>query len=462
MIDTIADLRELVRSKGVSAALRACRRPPLSSRLLRDLYQQCGDDAMLMEFLAGYPLIPSDLAGQMAGESSRFAEAVAVALAGNPRTSPVALQRLLQSATLAVRLQLAANPRLSQREFADLATAEDVAVRAALARNPQLPIGWQLRLAADVASEVRSAVASRKGLDFDIAVVLSHDPDPAVRAAVLLKGDTSDEIRQLHADCDHIESQRILLGAQRPLPASVAASLRLSPHGEIRRQACEVVEPDGPELLFFAESEDVADRLWLASRSSLPVAIQRLLLNDPVARVRRRLAANPAIAADIAAFIAAADDVAAASALAANLQIPADVVLALCHHPADTVAEIVTVRDDLTSAHWDALIHRQSTAAAELLALQGVTFPGIRQPTAVQLAASAFPSVRALAAGSRHLPAAVFWQLAVDRAPAVRFAVARNPAAPSHLLYELSGSTDRNLAFAAEDTLRVQQSARLA
>lgn len=454
MVDTIKALQELIEQRGVAGAVRACRRPPLPSRLLREAYEAYGGEGALMEFLARYPLIPSDLAEQMTEVLAEGRVAVASGLAANPRTPPGALQRLWELGGEEVLVQMAGNPRLGQREIGYLAQADEVGVRAEVARHGSLPTSWQRILAGDEAEAVRLAVAERKGLEFELAVALGNDEAVAVRRALLNNPSLDDEIRQMHADCDHVESQRILMASKRGLPETVIRSLCLSPHGEIRRAACARVELSGAEMLFLVESEAPEDRMLVAGLEPLSVAIQRLLLSDPSEAVRCRLAGNSCIDPEIAARIASSEDVAAASALAVNPAIDAGVVSALCHHSSDTVAEAVTLREDPEPEHLDALIHRSSLAAAELLALAGVAFREIRPATAERLAASCYPSVRALAAQSFYLPASAFWQLGKDRSPAVILAIAHNPAAPRQLLYELSGSADRILAFAAEDSMR--------
>lgn len=454
MVDTIEALQELIRQRGVAGAVRACRRPPVPSRLLREIHGEYREDSLLLEFLARYPLIPSDLAEQMAETLAEEQPAVALGLAANPRTPPAALQHLAEAGSEAVLVEMAGNARLGQREIGFLAQAEAAAVRAEVARHAMLSTSWQRILARDEAEAVRLAVAERKGLEFELAVALGNDESVAVRKALLNNPALDEEIRQMHADCDHLESQRILLASKRALPETVLRSLCLSPHGEIRRGACSRVELSGAELLFLGESEDPDDRLFLAGKDHLPVAIQRLLLSDPSESVRCRLAGNPVIDPEIAARIASSEDIAAAGTLAVNTAVDAEVVLALCHHSSDTVAEAVTLREDLGPEHLDVLFHRPSLAAAELLAFAGVAYREIQPATAERLAASRYPSVRALAAGSFHLPATAFWQLGKDRSPAVVLAIAHNPAAPRQLLYELSGSEDRVLAFAAEDSMR--------
>lgn len=452
-MNTVEELIDLIEIKGVAGAIRATRRPPLPTRLLRELYQDFRDREQFLLFVASYPLAPSDLAEQV-GVQHGDNEKVATALAGNPRTPPVALQRLAGSAFDAVRVALASHPNLGPREFQSLAASADPAIRAAVASHPNLPIGWQLMLSADTEPKVRACLAARKGIDTDIAVRLSSDEDRTVRSTLLSNPDLHPEIRQMQADLDDPLSQQVLLDVKVDMPDSVWQSLRLAADPLIRQRALQAQPPSGPEILMLAESDDTSDRLFAAGLAALPVAIQRILAGDTSPKVRRRLAAHPQLDESIALQIAASEDSTAAIALAANPNLRPSTIIALCSHSNDAVADILCSRSDLTESHWQILVHRQNISAAELLAFDRIPFAAIKDWRASELAVSCFPSARAFAAGSRHLPTADFKILLSDRSPQVRRAVASNPAAPAEVLHELAGDNDRELAFAAEDSLR--------
>ena len=65
-INTSDDLVAQIDELGVAGTVKAHRKPPLPTRILRDLYELYHDQDTYLEFLAHYPLIPSDLADLIA------------------------------------------------------------------------------------------------------------------------------------------------------------------------------------------------------------------------------------------------------------------------------------------------------------------------------------------------------------------------------------------------------------
>lgn len=462
MMETVDDIRNALEEKGVEATLRSCRRPPLPTRLLRDLYDDfvrlqtdatSEQDLQALLFVSSYPLIPSDLAERICFEQADSQPHAAAALAANPRTPPTALTRLCRAHAVAVRMAAAAHPNLSSRDFHCLATDEAAIVRLQLAAHPTLPITWQLIMASDADASVRAAIAQRKQLDADIAIFLADDSDPWVRACCIANTTVSDEIRQMLADSDDLASQQILLSSDMDLPDSVMASLRLSPHFEVRHEAFQKSAPDNAEMIWLADSDDVRDRLFLAAVNALPYEIQMLLAEDPAAKVRRRLALHATIDERVAECIAMSKDSVASAALATNPTLPSAILDLLCQHPENSVAETVAVRSDLRTSHLYALSQRQDPSAAELLAARKVVLPGISADIALRWVGSAAASLRTFAAHCTQLPANTFALLAADPAPAVRRAVADNSACPRPILYQLAADPIREIAFAAEKTL---------
>ena len=63
-ISTYQELIEAIDRDGVAQTVRANRKPPLHTRILRELYELYPDRPEYVVFLAEYPLIPSDLAEQ--------------------------------------------------------------------------------------------------------------------------------------------------------------------------------------------------------------------------------------------------------------------------------------------------------------------------------------------------------------------------------------------------------------
>lgn len=453
IINTSDDLVEQIDELGVAETVKLHRKPPLPTRILRDLYELYHDQDIYLEFLAHYPLIPSDLADQIATKLDPKKSGIAIGLASNPRCPQQALNRLVKHKDASVRHTLSSNPNLTPKEFQILVEDKNAYVRAALAQNPALPVHLQFILAEDASSAVRIALANRKTLDLDIAVHLAQDKDTAVRAAVILHCTLDDELLQLWADGDDLCQQLLLLRRKAGLPQSAQTAIHFSPHSFACRTALAGKELSGPEMLFLAESDDTRDRIFLAEQSDLPASIQRILAQDASPKVRRRLAANTSLHESIAHHIAASNDLGACRALAKNPSISDETIAHLCTHPEDEIALLTTYRDDLTDTHRDLLINqRDSLAAAEHFAYLEIEYSNISEPVAEQLAQSDAPTLRTFSAYSTNLSSRVRARLAADISDSVRIAIASNPSLDDTQLKRLCEDANREVVFAAEDT----------
>jgi uncharacterized protein (DUF2336 family) len=459
-INTSDDLVAQIDALGVADTVKAYRKPPLPTRILRDLYELYHDQDRYLEFLAHYPLIPSDLADLIAAELDPNKTAIATGLAANPRCPQQALNRLVQHPEVAVRHALASNPNLTPKEFQIMVADDNPFVRSAIAQNSSLPVHLQFLLAADASSAVRIALAGRKNLDPDIAVHLAECDDTAVRAAVIMHCNLDDELLQLWADGDHLAQQLLLLRRPAALARSTQTALHFSPHAFVCRSAVHGQALSGPQMLFFAESDDTRDRIFLAEQSDLPASIQRILAQDASPKVRRRLAANGSLHESIALHIAASSDLGSCRALAKNPSISDTVIAYLCGHPEDEIALLIAYRDDLNDTHRDLLINqRDSLTVAEHCAYLEVDYAAVSEAIAEQLAHSDAPSLRAFSAHSAHLSGRVRTRLAGDPSEAVRLALASNPSLDDTQLKQLCADSSRAVVFAAEETysLRLRQ-----
>ena len=453
-ISTYQDLVEAIDRDGVEATVRANRKPPLHTRILRELYDLYLDQPHYLAFLAHYPLIPSDLAERIAQEADSEWTDIAIGLAQNPRSSQPTLNRYCGHPSTAVRLALAANPNLTPKECQALASDEHPFVRAKLATNPALPNPLQFTLADDTDPCVRSAVAIRKNLDLDVAIHLSNDADLSVRAAAIHNWAQDPELLHLWAESDERQNQVLLMQRTQALEPALWETLRLSPHNSVRQHALERSNLEGPQMLWLAESDDTEDRIFLAEQVDLPSSIQRILAQDSSIKVRRRLASNTCIDASIALHIAASDDLSACKALAKNPAIQDDCIAQLCTHTDDTVALFVAYRDDLSEQHRDLLLnHRLSPTVAEHLAYQGIGYKQLGNDAAENLARAEAPSLRAFAAQSSALEPGTLKLLSQDPCTPVRLSVASNPAASEQLIRSLQNDSDREIVFAAEETM---------
>ncbi|MGZ0656841.1 hypothetical protein ACWPKO_05680 [Coraliomargarita sp. W4R53] len=462
-IETCEDLVAQIDELGVEATVRAHRKPPLLTRILRDLYDLYHDQDRYLSFLAHYPLIPSDLAEQIASTLDPKKIEIAIGLAGNPRCPQQSLQRLTKHSEVAVRHALAANTNLTPKEFQALVTDKNEFVRATLAQNSALPNPLQFILADDASTAVRVALSERKNLDTDVAVHLANSEDTLVSAATILSYTLDEEVLQLWADQNKQHQQLLLLKRSKTLPAPVQGALRASPHSFVCRTALKGSELTGPEMLYLAESEDTRDRIFLAEQPELPASIQRLLAQDASPRVRRRLAGNNAIHEAISLHIAASNDLNAIRTLAKNTATSDATLSELCQHPDDDIALLVAYRDDLAADHYDLLInHRETLTVAEHLAYQEVGYNNFTEEVAQQLANNEAPSVRAFAARSALLNDATRAALAKDPSPHVRKQLASNPSLSEGQLRSLFDDSDRKVVFAAEENFaqRIRQQQR--
>lgn len=450
-IETCQDLVAQIDEHGIAPVVRVHRKPPLPTRILRDLYELYHDQDRYLSFLAYYPLIPSDLADKIASSIDPEKTDIAIGLAGNPRCPQQALNRLVKHPDLAVRHALAANPNLTPKEFQALVADDNAFVRAALAQNTSLPNPLQFILADDTSSAVRIALSERKNLDTDVAVHLANSDDTLVSAATILNYTLDKELLQLWADNNQQHQQLLLLKRTKVVPAPVIEALRISTHSLVSRTALKNSTLTGPEMLHLAESEDARDRIFLAEQTDLPASIQRLLAHDASDRVRRRLAANPTIHESIALHITASNDLGSCRALAKNPATSDATLRELCLHTDDDIALLIAYREDLKSEHLDLLInHRQTSIVAEHLAYQGIEYDNSSEDNAEQLAQHAAPTVRTFAAQSIRLSESARAQLIRDPSIHVRRQLALSPSLSEHQLRDLLADNDRDVVFAAE------------
>lgn len=460
-INTCEDLVVQIDEMGVTETVKAHRKPPLMSRILRDLYDLYHDQDTYLTFLAHYPLIPSDMADQIASQLDPEKTEIAIGLAGNPRCPQQALNRLTGHDSVAVRYALAANPNLTPKEFQIMVKDTNTYVRAALAENSSLPNPLQFILANDASTAVRIALAKRKNLDIDVAVHLANDSDTMVSAAIILNWEEDDELLQLWADRDHARQQQLLLKRSQPLPHSVIRSLGFSTHAYTCRTAWAQAELDGPAQLSLAQSDDTRDRLFLAEQTDLPASIQRILAQDTSPKVRRRLAANPCINESIARHIASSSDLGACRVLAKNPALSDVVISELCQHPEDEIALLIAYREDLKPEHYDSLINQRSShVVAEHLAYQEIDFKHFAHSSAEALANSQAPTLRAFVAGSDQLDDTQRRALLTDPSSRVRLALTQNPNLTDQQLQALTADPDRKVVFAAEESLAQRIRAR--
>ncbi len=451
---SINELVEALEEHGGEAIIKATRKKPISSFALRDLYKHYPDEDAFILFLAQYPLVPSELAETIASDLDPKKVEIAQALARNPRSAQLTLNRLCGHNSAAVRLTLARNPNITPKECQLLVQDESAFVRASVAENPSLPSYLQFILADDAEPAVKIALAGRSNLDLDVAFHLSRDSSFLVKTAVLNNRELEPEIFQLWADLDDEVTQHLLLRRKDDHSKTVLNSIRYSTHPSPRFAAMDLNSLSASEMLWLAESDYSEDRTYLAQQPNIPAAIQRILAQDASEKVRRHLAKNTELEPNIAERIAASHDIQACSVLAKNPKTSPEVISQLCLHPSSDVATLVAYRDDLNYSHWELLVNqRQDSTVAEHIAFQGVEYPHIETTIAEKFATSENPSLRAFAALALSQPQQMILTLSQDHCEKVREAAVSNPNIPEQALRTLSYDPNKDIAEIAEKAL---------
>lgn len=448
-------IAELIHREGCAPAVKHMQKAQLTSAMLEELYENFPKDALVLQFIASFPLVPSRLLETLQEECT--ISEVLVAVAGNTRCPHRVLQALLACDHAAVRAAVASSKQLATREIRALIGDESATVRRALAANPLLPDTFQAILAADRSADVRTSLAMNRKLDKRVAAALSSDRSWVVRSALINYGQAGDELLQFWADGDD-ESYQLLLMRRRNLPDTVTNSLRLSAHPNVRNPAYKKQPPRHCELLALAESDLEEDRIAVASSPELMSAIQEVLAKDPSASVRRALANNAGIAEDLAQRLIGNDDLAASEALAANSSIGNELVTDLCYSEDANILKTLAYRDDLTADQLDILVNqRKHLGVMRHLAFQGVWYEDIDGEIADQLASNEMPLLRAFSAASLHISKSARNLLSHDTAGRVRCWLVRNRALTRKELEQLALDDDPEVSTHARKRLHTER-----
>lgn len=443
--DTAAELLEIILESGIPRICKAYRKPPLPTRLLRDLYA-IEDRPEARRFIAAYPLSPSDLLEALSRECADPETLAAAAL--NPRTPAHLLSRLIESASSAVRAEVAINSQLSPRDMRLLARDIDASVRSTVAKNPALKPQLMAELSNDGRPAVRASLAANPSLFPEIRFARQADPSPIVGSELVAHCE-DEETLLFWADSDD-ENLQIALLERKSLPDSVGHSLLFSPHPAIRAEARERFAPTFPERLGIARRGTIEERQWLAAQPEMPLALQRILSQDESADVRRRLAAHPDVHADVAAHFITMHDEDCCEALAANPATPKDLLLALARSGIDSIPSLLAYRNDLSVDLLEyLLLEAPSEAFVRHLAIAGNEPPALSGVLLTSYARHPLPSVRAFVATRAELDLSQRSRLGRDIAPPVREAICRNPATTDLELEELLDDSDPAVAQTA-------------
>lgn len=443
--DTAQELLDIILDLGIPRICKTYRRPPLPSRLLRELYA-IADPPEARRFIAAYPLSPSDLLEVLSLECNDPEALAAAAL--NPRTPSHLLSRLAESPVPEVRQQAALNPQLAPRDMRLLARDIDYSVRVAAASNPSLKPPVMAELAEDGEPAVRTMLAAHPSLLPEVRFTLNTDLSPIVRSELVAHCE-DEEALLFWADSDLEDFQSALL-ERKELPEAVGRSLLHSPHAGIRATARERFAPEPAERLAIARKGTREERLWLSEQPELPPALQRVLSQDEDPEVRVRLAAHPAIHRDIAAHFITMHDEACCEALAGNPATPPDLLLALARSGIPAIPPLLGYRKDLSAtvlAYF--LAEAPSDAFLRHLAMSGQRPKDLPRAVLTPFAEHPLPTVRKLVAAWGELTPEQRATLREDPAASVRQALCTNPDTTDLELEEMLDDDEPAVAAAA-------------
>ncbi len=423
--DSPEALGRLLQEQGVAKTIRQFRRRPLSSDLLRESWTHATASdglpvpaaALLREFIATYPLSPSDLLEQMLEEAGDDVDLLA-ALAAHPRTAPGNLALLLKNPKPTVRAAASANPQLSPRQLAELAGDRDELVALAAVAHPGLKARHQAILAMSRHAGVRAALAQSPRLEEEIAIALTADPSPLVRLALGSGATVSEAVLTFWADSDDLELQLGLLQRQE-LPGAVLHSLLLSRHGEVRQAAAADTELSLPYLVLLIEQGDATDHQHLAARPDLPPPLFETLASIGSPETLARLARNPALPAELADRLAAHSDALHWAVLENPTHRARRIAEMMASADDDLLGQLAYLPEVDTAQHTPLINDAQAAGLLAHLAAQGRTVPGLRTDLAFSLLQHPMPSLRLLALRSHDFPPGSLAKLLADPSPAV-------------------------------------------
>lgn len=441
---TASALLERIRRDGVRKTASALRKPPLSSRLLQEL-SELAEPSAAQQFVAAYPLSPSHLLEHLA-QTAQDPE-VFPYLATNPRTPPHLLSAFAAHENPEVRVHVATHPLLAARELLQLAQDPDTTVRRAVASNPSLRLPHHVALTTDANPGVRLRLSAQPALPSQVALVLATDASTVVRTHTIATTTVEAELLLGWAASDE-EDVQLALASRKNLPTAVRALLLLSPHATVRRVARDLLEPDPVALLHLITHGEPDELAWGAARPNLAAPLQRQLAQSDHASVRLALAANPALAPDIADYFVALADEPTCVALATNPALSAEHVQSLAATRLPAVLTALAYRDDLYDELIPFLIeHSPDFRRHWAIQQKPATLADV--DLARRLLADPLPTIRALAVASHAWRRADLYVFARDRSPAVRLAALRHPSAPDELLAQLLADPSPEIAHAA-------------
>ncbi|BCJ43853.1 hypothetical protein GCM10010168_66560 [Actinoplanes ianthinogenes] len=287
-----------------------------------------------------------------------------------------------QYAIHSLRCQAVDNPATPMSSLVSLADNESAILRWTLAARPDLPPGVAARLAGDPIPGVRHDLAGNPGLPDEVLRRLAGDKDPEVR-------------------------RRLAHNPKVPLDvlAELAATTRIGPVLLPRVEAA-----TDPEVRQLAASPVPEVRMLLATRRDLPPEVRDALAGDPDAKVVAAVAGHPGLSVERLAAMVAAQGVRVKSSVAANPEVPADLLLDLARQDPRVPKAL---REIARHPHAGAAA-LEFCLADERARPIAAGHPALPPDRVAELLGDADPQVAESAAGNPSLPVAAMERLIAD------------------------------------------------
>jgi Leucine rich repeat variant len=473
--------RAVARSPGASkAALKPFRRAGASSDLAGYAPPDRALDPAVLEWLAmggryaralaaRNPGTPAAIPEQLAADVER---AVRQSVARNPAAPPHLLDRLAGDRTPDVRQAVARNAATPIATLEQLAGDRAKDVRWTLARNPRAPRETLERLARDAHTVVRQAVARNPATPANLLDILADDEQRAVRLMVARAfGAPASTLERLAADPDPEIGAAVARHPNLPptvrkrLLASNATAKRAKRKTTDDRSASQrpsdlVGARDLGEIERLAGDASSLVRAELAASAGVPAAILRRLAEDSSAHVRAAVARNPATPLDQLQWLAEDDVWAVHRAVAQNPRTPAAILAKFAedYSWSNMRVRVAVVRNPNVSA---AILEHLAGDLSVDVRREVMRHPATPSGARARILISSLEMCTRTSESFYHVLA-----LAHPDAPAAyvesrisspewleRYAITRNPRAPSQILAALADDGNRLVRASARAAL---------
>lgn len=448
----------LLQNAGANACIKQWRKPPVPSKILRELYETYWQEPATKDFLLNYPFMPSDLLDTLLDEANLDTASILL-LVGHPRLSQEVFAKLVVHPEASVRAACAAQKRLAPRLLQKLADDENPAVRAAVAASPGIKLQWQAVLSQDPDPWVRQCLAGNAVLEPDVALLLSTDSVACVRATVALQATVEDTVLAAWlAGADGVLAMTLF--ERKELPANLAGAAAVSPLAPVRSEAFARWPQNHALQAAVALQGSEPERIQLSELPELPPEVIRFLLSDPCDAVVEKLIERPSLPeSTIIDLFESRPKL--RSRLVLHPNVSSETLARWCAHATPELRSFLLYRPDLPDAVLEDWVNRKGyLEVLGHLGMGGAELPDLDPDIANQLACHVLPSVRRMAATAHKISPAMLRRLAADPAPEVRLAAASHAFMPSLELDELTRDEDEHVAETARKAWKARQTQR--